>query len=162
MDAHLSVHQAPGAPNWSRAETPLPAASFGQAYSHTLVEGVDFWDPEGDAVTVSLIDAPAWLSLKQDSAQPGRWLLQGLPTETSAAESKFRLRAQDASGGTERSVELKVGRPAGPHLRSTGARRFRRPTMCRQAATIKMPGLKPHPFRRLRRLVTWFAKSIRP
>ena len=57
MDDHLSVHQAPGAPNWSRAETPLPDASFGQAYSRTLVEGVDFWDPEGDAVTLSLVDA---------------------------------------------------------------------------------------------------------
>ncbi|TWU44200.1 hypothetical protein Q31b_17360 [Novipirellula aureliae] len=109
MDEHLSIHQAPGAPNWSRAETYLPDATMSQAYSRTLVEGVDFWDPEGENVTLSLVDAPTWLSLKQDTAQPGHWLLQGMPTETSETEHKFRLRAEDATGATDRWVELKVG-----------------------------------------------------
>ncbi len=113
MDAYLSVHQDPGAPNWARAETPLPDASSGQAYSRVLVEGVDFWDPEGDAVVLSLKDAPAWLSLQQDSLQPGRWLLQGTPKDSSAMTYQFKLRAQDASGATERSVNLKVGKLAG-------------------------------------------------
>ncbi|MGJ8691868.1 MAG: putative Ig domain-containing protein [Thalassotalea sp.] len=119
MDEHLSLYQEPGSPNWARATTPLPQAVFGQAYSHTLVEGKDFWDPESDAVTLRILDlvdgAPAWLSIVEDDANPGTWVLQGTPTDTSAKDYEFRLQAFDASGSTERWVKLSVGEMANPY-----------------------------------------------
>ena len=72
MDARSSVEKNLEASNWSRAETPLLHASFGQTYFDTLVEGADFWDLERHAVPLSLKDAPAWLNLKRDSTQPAR------------------------------------------------------------------------------------------
>jgi hypothetical protein len=111
-DAHLQVHQSPGAPNWARAETPFPDAYNGAFYSHTLVEGIDFWDPETNAVTLSLADsgegAPSWLSVAEDALNPGTWLLTGEPMETSPTHYEFRLLAEDASGATERWVKLTV------------------------------------------------------
>ncbi|MDO7085507.1 dockerin type I domain-containing protein [Pseudocolwellia sp. AS88] len=113
MDDHLSLYQQPGAPNWARADTALPDAIFSQPYSRELVEGVDFWDPEGDAVTLRLLDvadgAPAWLTLVEDESNIGTWLLQGTPTETENTEYQFRIQAIDASGTTERWVKLVVG-----------------------------------------------------
>jgi hypothetical protein len=115
MDDHLSTNEAPGAPSWARAETPLPDAVFGQTYSHTLVDGVDFWDPETHAVTLSLLSPPVWLTLEEDSLNPGSWLLSGTPTETSTTDYEFVLRAADASGSTERRVQLTVGGPVSPY-----------------------------------------------
>ncbi|MDF7799347.1 Ig domain-containing protein [Pontiellaceae bacterium B1224] len=113
MDAHLRENESPGAPNWARAYTSLPDAEFGQPYSHTLVDGVDFWDPETNAVALSLLDAPAWLTLEEDALNPGDWILSGLPTETSPTVYEFKLLAADASGATEREVMLTVDEPDG-------------------------------------------------
>ncbi|VGO19742.1 Ig domain-containing protein [Pontiella sulfatireligans] len=113
MDAHLSTNEVPGAPQWARAELPLPDATIGQAYYHTLVEGVHFWDPEGDAVTnvtftLASDGLPSWLTLEEEPGNPGTWRLIGIPTEASATNYNFRLRVEDASGGTDRWVELTV------------------------------------------------------
>jgi hypothetical protein len=112
MDEHLSLNQEPGAPNWARADTVLPNAVFAQPYSRVLIEGADFWDPEGDAVTLRLLDvadAPAWLTLAEDPSNLGTWLLQGTPTETENTAYEFRIQAIDASGTRERWVKLVVG-----------------------------------------------------
>ncbi len=113
MDAHLCTNEVPGAPRWVRADTPLPEAAIGQAYYHTLVEGVEFYDPEGDAVThVTFASAsdglPSWLTVEEEPGNPGTWRLIGIPTEASATNYNFRLRVEDASGGTDRWVELTV------------------------------------------------------
>jgi len=113
LDEHLSEVQLPDNPNWARAETPLPEAYIGQAYYHVLVEGVDFWDPEGDAITdVTFASAqdglPSWLTLEEDPSNPGDWRLLGIPTDASATEYNFRLRVEDASGGHDRWILLKV------------------------------------------------------
>ncbi|MGJ8691866.1 MAG: Ig domain-containing protein [Thalassotalea sp.] len=114
MDAHLAELQAPGAPNWTRAHTYLQPAVIGQAYTHSLVEGNDFWDPEGDAVTLSLLSegAPAWLSLREDPTSSGTWILQGTPTDSVDAEYEFSIQATDVYGNTQRLFKLSVQIPA--------------------------------------------------
>ena len=108
VDADLSVHQFPGAPNWARQYTILPTAYNGIMYNHTLIEGVDFWDSEGDAIT-SLIaqnSFPSWLTITETSS--GVWALSGSPTETVDTDYQFDLRVSDASGGSNRTVNLQV------------------------------------------------------
>ena len=107
VEADLRVNQFPGAPNWARQYTILPDAEVGKAYSHTLVEGVDFWDPEGDEITnVFPIDGPSWLTIEETS--PGTWTLSGTPDEAYDMEYDFRIRANDATKGRNRSVTLSV------------------------------------------------------
>lgn len=110
VEADLSVNQYPGAPNWARSYTILKDATIGQAYADTLIEGFDFWDPEGDAITALFAvddgSAPEWLTITE--AEPGVWVLSGTPTESFPVDYEFNLRAEDASGGRERLVELKV------------------------------------------------------
>ncbi|MCC4831803.1 RICIN domain-containing protein [Shewanella sp. 10N.7] len=112
MDEHLSFYQEAGAPNWARADTPLPSAEVGVAYLHSLVEGVDFWDPEGNAISMRILDiadgAPSWLTIEEDSANPGTWILQGTPSSTAKTNNEFRLEISDASGTRTRWVELAV------------------------------------------------------
>ncbi|WP_372846875.1 Ig domain-containing protein, partial [Pontiella sp.] len=113
MDAYLSTNEVPGAPQWTRQDTPLPDAVIGQAYYHVLFEGVHFWDPEGDAITnvafaSSADGVPSWLTLEQAPGQPATWRFVGVPNETAAAQYRFRLRVEDASGGSDRWVELTV------------------------------------------------------
>jgi hypothetical protein len=113
MDAYLTTNEVPGAPQWARQHTPLPDAVIGQAYYHVLTEGADFWDPEGDEITnvtfVSAADGlPSWLTLEQEPGNPGTWRFIGTPTEAAATNYTFRLRVEDASGGSDRWVELTV------------------------------------------------------
>ncbi|MDA9260503.1 Ig-like domain-containing protein [Puniceicoccaceae bacterium] len=113
LDDHLAEYQNPGAPNWARAYTPLPDAYSGVPYSRALVEGVDFWDPEGDEILDVLFadsadGVPSWLTVQEVPVDSGTWILSGTPTETSATEYDFRLRATDASGGRDRWVNLVV------------------------------------------------------
>ncbi|MDA7746896.1 putative Ig domain-containing protein [Psychromonas sp.] len=109
-DAHLKEFQEPGKPNWARQYTSLPVAVVGEAYSHTLTVGVDFWDPEGDEINqVYIVDtdtAPNWLVINETAT--GIWTLSGTPTETSSTDYSFRLRVKGISGGTNRNVELSV------------------------------------------------------
>ncbi|MDF7806355.1 hypothetical protein P4E94_02825 [Pontiellaceae bacterium B12219] len=123
MDAHLSTNEEPGAPQWVRQHTPLPEAAIGQAYYRVLTEGVDFWDPEGNAITnvafTSVADGvPSWLTLEKEPGNPESWRLVGIPVETAATNYTFRLRVEDSSGGTDRWVQLAVNDalpfPAGP------------------------------------------------
>ncbi|MDB2385244.1 T9SS type A sorting domain-containing protein [Polaribacter sp.] len=107
-DDYLKEYQFPEAPNWSRQYTILPEAYSGIAYNHTLTEGFDFWDPEGDAIT-SLVASgsfPSWLNITE--IEDGVWQLSGTPTETTDIDYEFDLRVSDAFGGTNRSVELHV------------------------------------------------------
>ncbi|MDQ8179584.1 LamG-like jellyroll fold domain-containing protein [Pelagicoccus sp. SDUM812005] len=111
LDAYLMEHESPGAPNWARAYTVLPDAARGVAYSRLLVQGEDFWDPEGDSVSLSLSGAPSWLSVSEVS--PGTWELSGVPTELLPTRYEFELRATDASGTGVRVVELTVSDTVG-------------------------------------------------
>ena len=66
-------------------------------------------------MTLSLgAGAPSWLTVEEDPLNPGTWLLQGLPTETTRTEYEFGLLAQDASGATERWVQLTVNEATFP------------------------------------------------
>ena len=112
LDSFLVKNQFPGSPNWARQETILPNACPGQEYQHALAEGIDFWDPEGDAITSLRVVAgdtsPSWLSIRESESHPGTWILGGIPAETDPTEYSFRIRVEDASGGTDRTVKLKV------------------------------------------------------
>ncbi|MDA9335955.1 hypothetical protein N9Q89_07395, partial [Flavobacteriaceae bacterium] len=107
-DTYLKEFQFPGAPNWSRQYTILPPAYRDIQYTHTLIEGYDFWDPEGDAITslVSSGNFPSWLSIIETT--PGVWTLSGIPTETVDTEYEFDLSVSDAFGATNRTVKLAV------------------------------------------------------
>ncbi|MGJ8677437.1 MAG: LamG-like jellyroll fold domain-containing protein [Akkermansiaceae bacterium] len=114
MDDHLAEFESPNTPNWARAYTVLPDAIVGEPYSHELVEGVDFWDPEGDEITAVWFygQNPAWLSIAEDANNPGTYILSGTPNETAATEYTFNARARDefSNNGT-RTVELSVNNP---------------------------------------------------
>jgi hypothetical protein len=109
-DAHLSTNQFPGVPNWRRSDTPLPEAISGQPFSHTLIDGVDFWDPSAGSITdLLLIDAPDWLTVTNSGS--GVWTLGGLPTESETTDYSFELCAMTGTTGTSRTVELTVWEP---------------------------------------------------
>jgi hypothetical protein len=107
-DNYLKEFQTPGAPNWARQYTILPPAYVGVPYSHTLVEEIDLWDPEGDEITSILAagNFPAWLTFTEKT--PGVWTLSGIPTETNDTDYEFILQASDASGARNRNVDLVV------------------------------------------------------
>ena len=110
VDAHFVEFQFPGKPNFRRADTPLPAAAIGSPYSHSLTDGVDFWDPSGESITsVSLVDPPAWLTLTETSPGSGVWELSGNPTETLATKHSFELRIAIGTVEASRTVQLEVG-----------------------------------------------------
>ncbi len=107
LEENLKEFQYPGAPNWSRSYTILQDAYIGVSYSQTLVEGIDYWDPEGDTVTsITLVNQPEWLSIEETEA--GIWTLSGTPTEIATADYEFTLQVSDASGTRDRLVELSV------------------------------------------------------
>ena len=110
LDEYLMKYELPGQPNWARAYTILPKAYLNQPYSHVLVEGEDFWDPEGDEITslLALDNFPSWLTINESQTESGKWILSGIPTETLPVDYEFRLQVSDASGATERTVELNV------------------------------------------------------
>ncbi|MGJ8673450.1 LamG domain-containing protein [Rubritalea sp.] len=106
-DAHLSENQYPDTPNWRRADTPLPDATSEVAYSHTLTDGFDFWDPDGGTITsLTLVNAPAWLSAGESST--GVWEISGTPTETVETEHSFELLISNGIEESTRTVELTV------------------------------------------------------
>lgn len=115
-DAYLAVNAFPDVPAWARKYTDLPDARVGQLYYHTLVEGVDFWDPEGDDVaSISAItdgffsEVPAWLTIAEDPNQVGDWILSGVPLEPTNTSYEFMLVVTDVNGFSgRRRVGLQV------------------------------------------------------
>ncbi|MGJ8654727.1 MAG: LamG-like jellyroll fold domain-containing protein [Opitutaceae bacterium] len=115
-DAYLAVNAFPDTPGWARKYTDLPDARAGQPYYHVLVEGVDFWDPEGDEIaSITAItdgyfsEVPSWLTIAEDPNQAGDWILSGVPTEQSTTSYEFVLQATDVNSFSgSRSVELQV------------------------------------------------------
>ena len=115
MDDHFSELQFPDRPNWRRADTPLPSAKVGEAYSHSLTDGDDFWDPAGGSISsLTLIDQPAWLTVAESSPGSGVWILSGNPTETTATEYSFDLQITSAAESATRTVELVVAPSPNP------------------------------------------------
>ena len=115
VDADLSVNQYPEVPNWARFYTILPEAYLDEPYTHTLVEGVDFWDPEGVGITslLALDNFPAWLTIEE--TEPGVWTLGGNPTETTPTDYEFRLQIGAAASQADRLVSLRVIENSGPN-----------------------------------------------
>lgn len=111
LDDHLCKNLNPGPPNWARAYTILADATIGVPYSHTLIEGEDFWDPEGDDITAVniLSGAPSWLTITESPANSGNWVLSGTPTESSPMLYEMQFEAVDDTGlkGT-RKANLQV------------------------------------------------------
>jgi hypothetical protein len=110
MDNYLAKYENPGPPNWARSFTILPPAYKGFLYSHKLTEGIDFWDPEGDAITslIAIGSFPSWLTISESETTPGEWILSGTPTEAIDTDYEFNLQVNDASGGTNRKVTVNV------------------------------------------------------
>ncbi|MCC4831804.1 hypothetical protein LMH66_04075 [Shewanella sp. 10N.7] len=112
MDADLAQRQETGAPNWARAHTILNDAILDEAYRYVLVDGKDFWDPEGTQdVTLTLLPAgaPSWLQLVKDEEIAGQWVLYGQPNETQETFYEFVMQATDSDGTTDRVIKLRVG-----------------------------------------------------
>ncbi|CAA6678994.1 MULTISPECIES: LamG domain-containing protein [unclassified Lentimonas] len=119
-DAYLAVNAFPGPPAWSRKYTDLPEARVGESYYHVLVEGVDFWDPEGDEIASILAikdgffsNVPDWLTIAEDPDVAGNWILSGVPTESSTTSYDFVLEATDVNNEYgSRGVSLPVSHAA--------------------------------------------------
>ncbi|MDQ8179587.1 hypothetical protein [Pelagicoccus sp. SDUM812005] len=112
MDEELQRVQFPDTVNWARASTSLPEAIVGQAYYHTLVEGVDFWDPQGNPITgLAVVDpskVPDWLSLEKSTTDEGVWILSGIPTECHSTAYSFSLVADNGTVFATRDASLTV------------------------------------------------------
>ena len=105
VDENFSAFQFPGKPNWRRADTPLPDATIGASYSHSLTDGTDFWDPSGGSITsVSLIGQPEWLTVAESSPGSGVWMLSGNPT--TPGEFPFDIQIAIQSETAIRTVQL--------------------------------------------------------
>ncbi len=126
LDAHLQLVQFPDTLNWSRAGTVFPEAFVGQAYYHTLVEGVDFWDPQGNPITnLSIVDLenfPSWLSLEKSTTDEGVWILSGIPTECKSTDYSFDLLIENGAAAmrtatlqvSETPLDFTAGAPGSP------------------------------------------------
>ncbi len=68
----------------------VTSASAGQLYSATLVPAAS--DPNGDAITFSKLNGPAWLSVASNGS------LNGTPFSADAGTNNFTVRATDPSG----------------------------------------------------------------
>jgi hypothetical protein len=99
-----------GAPTWIGDKTVLPNAYIGKLYSTELVEGMNFSDPDGDAIaSVSIVNgsvSPSWLTISQTKL--GTWTLSGTPNETTPTNYEFGLEVKDATSGTIRLVKINV------------------------------------------------------
>ncbi|MDB4310242.1 hypothetical protein N9956_02345 [Akkermansiaceae bacterium] len=118
-DDYLAANVSPDTPKWTRKYTDLPGAIAGEPYTHVLVEGEDFYVSNSDAnneiASIAAIkegffaQVPSWLTISEDPAQGGSWILSGTPTELAGATYEFSLEASDASGDSaSRGVELQV------------------------------------------------------
>ena len=114
-DDFIAANESPNTPSWSRAFTDLPDATIGQNYSHTLREGVDFYDDNNDITGISAIrsgffsSVPAWLNIEEDPNRPGDWILSGVPTNPSASFDPFSLRVTNVNGFTAtRNVQIEI------------------------------------------------------
>ena len=114
-DDYIAQNEAPERPSWCRAFTDLPAATIGQNYSHTLREGLDFYDENNEITGLAARRAgffssvPAWLTITEDPNRPGDWILSGTPTNPSAETLEFNLTASNENGfSAERGVEIQV------------------------------------------------------
>lgn len=109
MDAHLAKFQSPQKPSWARSHTTLTTGYVSQPYAHSLIEGVDFWSPNGEAITLILTtDAPTWLTLEKDPSNNNTWLLHGTPTATRATYYEFGIQVVNTSGNTQRMMKLHI------------------------------------------------------
>ncbi|MDP5062632.1 MAG: Ig-like domain-containing protein [Maribacter sp.] len=110
MDDYLSENLNPEEPKWARAYTILPEATTCDPYYHVLVDGKDFWDPKGDAMSLSLWScAPSWLTITKDEDNPGQWILSGIPNDSEDTVLEFGIDATDGEGFVgARALELKV------------------------------------------------------
>ena len=107
-DEHFSEFQYPEQPNFRRADTPLPDATIGSAYSHSLTDGVDFWDPSGGSITgVNLIGQPAWLTVAESSPDSGVWVFSGDPTARD--NLSFDVQIMVGAAAASRTVQLEIG-----------------------------------------------------
>ena len=107
VDEHFVEFQFPGKPNWRRADTPLPAATIGSPYSHSLIDGVDFWDPSRASITgVSLIGQPTWLTVAESSPESGVWVFSGAPNVS--GEHSFDVQISIGTVTATRTVQLEV------------------------------------------------------
>lgn len=115
LDEHLAYNIFSEEPQWARQRTTLSTAYFGEAYTHTLEEGVDFWDPENEGIESLLVvdgETPSWLTIEE--TEPGVWTLSGDPIETTPTDYEFTLQVNDATSGADRVVGLNVVENEGP------------------------------------------------
>ncbi len=86
--------------------TPASVATVGQAYGETLT----FTDPENDALTLSVVSKPAWLTFTDNGDRSGSF--SGTPSAGDVGTQTVTLEANDGSGIRSYSFSLTVV-PAG-------------------------------------------------
>jgi len=94
-----------GSPVWSGSLLLADANEFEQ-YSVFLVQGRDFYDFEGDTLTISLSEEAPWLNI--DPVTQGIWQLSGYPTETEVGSHTVNLSLTDATHTAVADLNLNV------------------------------------------------------
>ncbi|MCK4920247.1 MAG: T9SS type A sorting domain-containing protein [Bacteroidales bacterium] len=99
------INPGDGSPVWSDTLKLTDATEY-KLYSFTLVQGRDFYDFEGDTLTITNVGGTSWLSIEKFS--PGIWQIRGYPTESEIGNHTISLSLSDGTHSTTADFQLFV------------------------------------------------------
>jgi len=94
-----------GSPVWSDSLKLADVKEF-EHYSIALVQGRDFFDFEGDTLTITKSGGPSWLNI--EPLATGIWQLGGYPSESAPAYQTVSLSLSDGTNSSNVDLELFV------------------------------------------------------
>ncbi|MBU2950912.1 T9SS type A sorting domain-containing protein [Tamlana agarivorans] len=98
-----------GSPVWKTTTMDLPDGNATESYATLLVPDVDFYDFEGDALTISISAGPAWLKIEQ--LVGGEWQLSGEPAVGDIGDNNYTLSLSDGVHTTDAQAIITIGHP---------------------------------------------------
>ncbi|MCG9792335.1 T9SS type A sorting domain-containing protein [Flavobacterium algicola] len=95
-----------GTPVWSSTTFNLADGEVSTAYNSILQFGIDFYDFEGDALTITKTAGANWLTIQQTTT--GTWELSGTPTLADEGEQSFTFNLSDGIKSSNAEIIIKV------------------------------------------------------
>ena len=99
------INPGDGSPVWTDTIILEDATEF-EHYTFTLVQGTDFYDFEGDTLTITNVGGTSWLNIEELS--PGIWQIRGYPTESEIGNHAISLNVSDGTYSTIANLQLRV------------------------------------------------------
>ncbi len=95
-----------GTPVWYADTLVAAEAQVFETYTYILVQGRDFYDFEGDALTITYGGGADWLEVKE--VAQGRWQVSGVPPQSAAGEHFVSLSLSDGTHTKEVIIPLSI------------------------------------------------------